>query len=124
MKRLAKLAVAGALLGGVAYIALPAGAAEPAAATAKEKNESKTVTGTVTDATGKALAGAVVFLKNTKTLAVKSYIAQDDGSFRFHALSPNVDYEVYAEKDGKRSGTKTVSQFDSRTEIRMDLKVQ
>ncbi len=69
------------------------------------------------------LPDAIVYLKNTKTMSVKTFIAEKDGSYRFNALSPNVDYEVYAEYKGKRSGTKTLSAFDSRKQVTVNLKV-
>ena len=39
------------------------------------------------------------------------------------ALSPNVDYEVYAQYQGKKSDTKTVSQFDSRAQVNINLRI-
>ena len=54
---------------------------------------------------------------------VKTYIAGQDGGFRFPALSPNVDYQIFAEHAGKRSGVKTLSAFDSRREARINLKI-
>ena len=48
------------------------------------------------------MPNAVVYLKNEKTLNVRTFIAQKDGTYRFPQLSPNVDYEVYAELDGKK----------------------
>ena len=53
------------------------------------------------------IPGAVVYLKNMKTLAVKSFFAQQDGTYRFPQLALNTDYEIYAEKDGKKSNAKT-----------------
>jgi len=61
----------------------------------------------VLDKSDKPIANAVVYLKNTKTLAMKSYISQTAGTYRFPELSLNVDYEVYAQKDGAKSKTKT-----------------
>ena len=51
------------------------------------------------------------------------YIVGDDGSYRFPALAANVDYEVYAQLNGKTSDTKRVSQFDDRKIITVDLKI-
>ena len=69
-------------------------------------------------------ASAIVYPKNTKTLAVKTYIADKEGMYRFNALSSNVDYEVYAEHDGKKSDTKTLSSFDSRKQATINLKIK
>ena len=69
------------------------------------------------------LAGAVVYIKNTKTLAVRSFTSDDKGNYRFPSLSPNVDYEVYAVFQGAKSDTKTLSAFDSRPLATINLKV-
>jgi hypothetical protein len=84
---------------------------------------SRTLTGTVTDKSDKPIPNAIVYLKNTKTLAVKTYIAQNDGTYRFPELSPNIDYEIYATKDGKKSNTKTLSQFDDREKANINLQI-
>src|SRR5579872_2156971 len=80
---------------------------------AAQKNETRNLTGHVLGSQDAPLAKAVVYLKNTKTLTVRTYIADADGSFHFPALSANVDYEVYAAFDGSRSDTKTLSAFDN-----------
>lgn len=79
--------------------------------------------GQVTNRRDSPVPSAIVYLKNTKNLMVKTYIAAADGSYRFPALSPNVDYQVYAEHQGKRSNVKTLSSFDSRREARINLKI-
>jgi len=84
---------------------------------------SRTLTGTVLDKSDKPIPEAVVYLKNTKTLAIKTYISQNDGTYRFPELSLNSDYEVYAEKEGKKSKTKTVSQFDDREKPNINLQI-
>ena len=63
----------------------------------------RTLTGTILDKADKPIPNAVVYLKNMKSLAMKTYIAQNDGTYRFPELSRNVDYDVYAEKDGRRN---------------------
>jgi hypothetical protein len=120
MKRTTKIAL-GLALGAGAVVMAPLLRAQATAVAEKERV--KNVSGTVLDKSDRPLGGAVVYLKNTKTLAVKSFISQDSGEFRFNALSPNVDYEVYAEFNGARSSTKTVSSFDSKTNVTMTLKV-
>ncbi len=86
--------------------------------------QTKSVTGQVTNSAGQPLPNAVVYLKDMKTLAVKTFIAQRDGSYQFHGLSPNVDYDLYAESDGARSDNKTISQFDSKTNLTIHLKIK
>ena len=98
-------------------------AAAPAPGAGKDKEQLRTVWGTVLDKNEALLPGAVVYLKNTKTLVIKSYIADDKGEFRFNALKTNVDYELYAEFNGVRSSTKTISTFDNRAQIQMALKI-
>jgi hypothetical protein len=63
-------------------------------------------------------------LKNTRTNAVRSYIADDEGNYRFSGLDPNVDYEIHAEKDGAKSTTRTISSFDNKKEIVIPLKIE
>jgi hypothetical protein len=84
---------------------------------------SRTLTGTVLDKSDQPVANAVVYLKNTKSLAVKTFIAQKDGSYRFPELSPNIDYDLYAEKGGKRSDGKVLSQFDDRPNPNINLRI-
>jgi protocatechuate 3,4-dioxygenase beta subunit len=93
------------------------------AAGSKDKEQLRNVWGTVYDKADQPLPGAVVYLKNVKTLAIKSYIADDKGEYRFNALKTNVDYELYAEYNGVRSNTKTISTFDNRAQIQMSLKI-
>jgi hypothetical protein len=54
---------------------------------------------------------------------VKSYITEAKGTYRFTGLSPNADFEIYAESRGKRSATKTYSVFDSRKQVDFTLKI-
>jgi len=62
-------------------------------------------------------------LKNLRNNQVRSYIADNEGLFRFSGLDPNADYEVHAEKDGAKSPTRQVSSFDNRKEIVLTLKL-
>jgi hypothetical protein len=84
---------------------------------------SRTLTGLVLDKSDQPIVGAVVYLKNTKTLTVKSFFSQPDGSYRFPELPLNINFDVYAEKDGKRSAVKTLSEFDDRANPKINLKI-
>ncbi len=96
-------------------------------ATAQSKHEdtnTRSLQGVVTDGSDQAVNGAVVQLKDTKTLQVRSFITQTDGAYHFAGLSTNVDYEVKADHDGASSGTKTLSVFDSRRQASINLKLK
>jgi len=107
-------------------VGLAATAANPsyAAYSAKDKGDSgRLLTGKVIDHQDNPLAGAVVYISNTRTRAVKTYIVGQDGTYSFPALSPNIDYEVYAQYNGRKSDTKTVSQFDNRQQVNINLRI-
>src|SRR5437763_17086584 len=90
----------------------------------KQKNDSgRLLSGRVVDHEDQPLINAVVYLTNTRTRAVKTYIVGQDGQYHFPALSPNIDYEVFAQFNGKKSDTKTMSQFDDRQQVSINLKV-
>lgn len=89
----------------------------------KTPDAGRLLTGRVTDRQDQPLPNSVVYLSDTRTRAVKSFIVGADGIYRFPALSPNVDYEVYAQSNGRKSDTKTVSQFDNRPTVTINLKI-
>lgn len=69
------------------------------------------------------MPSGVVYLKNVKTQGVKTYIADDSGSYRFSGLDPNVDYEIHAEHNDVTSSVRTISSYDSRRDINLTLKL-
>ena len=91
----------------------------------KKKGEptTRSVQGAVTSADDSAVTGAVVQLKNLKSLQIRSFITKDDGTYHFYELSPDVDYELKADFQGAASGSKTLSSFDSRKEAIINLKL-
>jgi hypothetical protein len=91
---------------------------------AKEKDTpGRLWTGKVLDSSDSPLANAVVYVTDTRTRAVKTYIVGSDGTYRFPALAVNVDYVVYAQSNGKSSDTKKMSQFDDRKVVSIVLRV-
>jgi len=99
--------------------------AAPAQLVNRDSKENKTrlLTGKVLDGGDNPLPNAVVYLTNTHTRSVKTYIVGPDGSYRFPALQPSIDYEVYAQFNNRKSHTKTVSQFDDRSQVYISLKI-
>lgn len=90
---------------------------------AKHESPLRTVSGVVLDKSDAPIPSGVVFLKNMRTNAIRSYISDDSGNYRFSGLDPNVDYELHAEKDGAKSQTRTITSFESRKEIVLNLKL-
>ncbi len=95
------------------------------AAWAEKKDETiRSVQGVVSDAQGGAVNGAVVQLKNTKTLQIRSFITRDNGAYYFHGLNKDVDYEIRADFDGASSPSRTLSSFDTRKQPIVNLKLE
>ena len=84
----------------------------------------RTVSGTVLNPDSEPVSGATVFLKNEKTKSIRSYTSTADGHFHFAQVDMSVDFDLWAEKDGKKSATKTVSSWDDRKDFISDLKLK
>ena len=89
----------------------------------KEKQVGRLLFGKVLDQQDNPVPDAVVYVTNTRNRTVKTYIAGPDGTYRFPALSEAVDYEVYAQFKAHKSDTKSVSQFDDRSQVYLVLKI-
>ena len=89
----------------------------------KDKTVGRLLLGKVLDQNDNPVPDAVVYLTNTRTRAIKTYIVGKDGTYRFPALSTAVDYEVYAQFKSRKSDPKSVSQFDERSQVYLDLHV-
>jgi hypothetical protein len=84
----------------------------------------RSVEGVVTDASGKPVDKAVVQLKDTKSLQIRSFITNPDGSYHFAGLSPNVEYQLRAQFQGASSSKKTLSVFNSKKSVTINLKLK
>jgi carboxypeptidase family protein len=84
----------------------------------------RSVSGSVIDVDSNPVIGATVFLKNQKTKSIRSYTSAKDGRFRFAQVNMTDDYDLWAEKEGKKSATKTVSSWDARKEFETELKMK
>ena len=93
----------------------------------KEKAEEaskRSLEGLVTDAADNVAVGAIVKLKDLKTLSVRSFITKEDGKYHFYGLSINNDYEVQADSSGMSSRARMLSVYDSRRKPNLDLKLE
>lgn len=90
----------------------------------KQDPNTRSLQGFVLDEQEEPAPTAVVQLKNTKTLQVRSYITQDDGRYQFHGLSTNIDYEIQAERGELASAVRRLSVFDTRPKAVINLKLE
>ena len=84
----------------------------------------RTVSGTVLDGNSKPVSGATVFLENTKTKTIRSFDSLANGHFHFAQVDMSVDFDLWAEKNARKSATKTVSSWDDRKDFITDLKMK
>jgi len=114
------------LIAGTAFAALAIGVIPSAgtlATVAHAQNlGQRVVNGSVLDAESAAVSGATVFLRNTKTNSIRSYTSTKEGRFRFAQGNMTEDYDLWAEKDGKKSSSKTISSWDTRKDVETELK--
>lgn len=78
----------------------------------------------VSESGGEPVKGAVVKLEDTKSEQIRTYITDGDGGYHFSGLSTNVDYLIHAEHEGRSSGAKRLSTFDSRKDAIENLKLR
>jgi hypothetical protein len=88
----------------------------------KEEATLRSVQGVVVDNEDKPVVGAVVQLKDVRTLQMRSYITKTDGEYHFSSLKIDDDYEVEARNNSMTSGPKKISIFDSRKIVIQNLK--
>jgi len=89
----------------------------------KNAPRERIVEGKVVNKDGGPIGGAVVYLKNSRSSGVKTYIADQDGHFRFGELSQDTDYELWAESNTVRSKSRQISSFDNENKFYFVLKV-
>ena len=124
------------LAAGTAFVLLAAGLVTPASrncegwlglgpVSAQAQNlGQRAVTGSVVDANSAPVVGATVFLEDLKSKSIRSFTTDDKGHFRFAQVSMSQDYDLWAEKDGKKTAVKTVSSWDTRKEFEVELKLK
>lgn len=100
------------------FLALPA-----AAHAQKNVPQERILEGKVVNKDGDPIAGAVVYLQNSGSAGIKTYIADDAGHYRFGNLSRVDDYQLWAESNGVRSKSHGISSFDDSNKFYIILKV-
>ena len=90
---------------------------------ASTNSELRGVSGTVIDKDEHPVDAAVVYLKNARTLTVRTYITNNKGEYHFSGLDPNADYDLHAEHGDLTSPNHTVSSLDSRKDLVATLKI-
>ena len=89
----------------------------------KEDPTVRSLQGQVVDPDDKPAVGAVVQLKDTRTLQVRSFITQQNGEYRFSGLRADTDYEIKADFNGMTSDNKRLSNFDQRKIATVNIKL-
>jgi hypothetical protein len=84
----------------------------------------RAVEGTVQDSSGAPVNGAIVQLKDTKSLQIRSFITRDNGTFLFQGIKKSVEYELKAKHKNKESKPKLLTIFDDRQRANIDLKIE
>ncbi|MFZ0212469.1 MAG: carboxypeptidase-like regulatory domain-containing protein [Candidatus Acidiferrales bacterium] len=88
-----------------------------------ERGESqlRTVHGSVMDKADNPIPSSIVYLRNMRSNTVRTYIPGSDGLYRFTGLDPNVDFQIHAEFKHHKSARRTISSFDNRRDIEINL---
>lgn len=113
--RLPRAALAALLAAG--WVLLPVAGQSQAAS-------KRTVLGQVLDENEKVVATAVVHLINVATKEHLTAVTDKEGRYQFNGVDPKVDLQLYAERGEQKSRVRTISQFDARTRIVIDLKLE
>lgn len=95
----------------------------PGAAWAQNLGQ-RDVSGGVVEGGSEPVVGATVFLKNQKTKSIRSYTSTKDGRFHFAQVNMSEDFDLWAEKDNRKTAVKTVSSWDTRKEFEVELKLK
>lgn len=97
----------------------------PLLAGAVAQQESKrTIRGQVLDPDGKAVASAIVHLKNLSGKTELSVVTDKEGRYQFNDLDKKTDFEIYAEWQEQKSRPRKISQFDTRERITLNLSLE
>lgn len=89
-----------------------------------QSSTTRTLSGTVYGSNNTPISGAIVYLQDSKTNGIRSFFSTSDGGYRFGPLSSDADYRVWARYKNVTSSKKTISSYDTRTNIVVDLHIK
>lgn len=89
-----------------------------------QTGSTRTIKGAVLGPNDQNVSGAIVYLKNTQSNDILSYITQANGQFLFGYTPTNIDMKLWAVYKGKKSAVTTISSFDTRSKIMVTLHVK
>lgn len=90
----------------------------------REEANSRSAMGTITGADDMPAVGAVVQLKDMRSLQIRSFITQADGTYHFYGLKADVDYQISARSGDATAPQRTLSVFDTRKEAILNFKLE
>lgn len=82
----------------------------------KDSN-TRTIDGTVKDASDNPISEAIVQLKDTKTSNIVDFATKDDGKYVFRDLPMDINYELLAKHGDLTTPVKKVSVYDTRKHV-------
>jgi hypothetical protein len=88
----------------------------------KESN-TRTIDGTVKDASDNPLSDAIVQLKNTKTSSIVDFATKDDGKFVFNDLPMDINFELLAKRGDITTPVKKVTVYDTRKHVILNFQL-
>ena len=89
----------------------------------REEANSRSVMGIVVGPDDQPANGAVVQLKDMRSLQIRSFIPQEDGQYHFSGLRADIDYQLTAKSGDMTAPLRTLSIFDNRKEAVMNFKL-
>lgn len=89
-----------------------------------QSSTTRTLSGKVYGGNNVPISGAIVYLQDSRTSGIRSFFSTSDGSYRFGPLASDADYRVWAKYKNEKSSTKTISSYDTRTNVVIDLHIK
>jgi hypothetical protein len=89
----------------------------------EKEGNTRTIDGTVKDASDNPLNEAIVQLKNMKTSNIVNFATKDDGKYVFRDLPMDINFELLAKHGDLITPVKKVSVYDTRKRVIMNFQL-